>query len=80
MAGQFVAVLDDAAGDPGIALGHPAQGEEGGLDTMLVEHAQDAVHVRLHPAGPMRPFVPRDAVGEGGDLEIVFHVDGHHVA
>ena len=76
MAGQFVAAGDDAPHQVGIAFGHPAQGEEGGVDAVLGQHGQDALDVAFRPgiraASHSRA---RDVRRERRDLEIVLDVD-----
>jgi hypothetical protein len=79
VAGEFVAGGDDAADEGGMALGDPAEGEEGGGDAGLGELFEDAVGVGFHPAGEAVPGIARDGAGEGLDLEVVLHVDGHGI-
>ena len=79
VAGQFMAAGHDAAHQRGVALGDPAQGEEGGFRAVLVEQGQDAVDVALDAAFPALPPLARDPGREGRDLEVVLHVDGQGV-
>jgi len=66
VAGEFVAVVDDAAHHLRIALGDPAEGEKSGLGTGLVEQAEDDVDIALDPA---RQAVPVFAPDVGANAE-----------
>src|SRR5471032_2312520 len=80
VAGQLVAVGDDGAHDGRVAFGDPAQREEGGMDGGAVQQEQDAFDIALDPAWQGGPVVAGDVGGEGGDVEVVFDIDGQRVA
>ena len=79
MAGDFVAGVGDAADQGGMALGDPAQSEEGRLDSGLVEQGEHRVGVALDPARQRLPRVAGDHRLEGADLEPVLDIDGEGV-
>lgn len=62
-----------------VAFRHPAEDKEGDLDIGIVEQLQQPVGVFFHPRRPLRPFGGLDDIGEGGDLVVVLHIDGHRV-
>ena len=80
VAGQLVALGNDAADQGRVPLGHPAQGEEGGAHVGGGEEVEHAMGVRLHASLARVPAVARDGAGEGLDLEPVLDIDGHGVA
>src|SRR5690606_9603961 len=57
VAGEFVSRVGDAAHEGRIALGHPAQGEEGGMHARLLEEFEQAFGVALDPALALAPGV-----------------------
>ncbi len=79
VAGEFVALLHDAAHHGRVALSHPTQGEERGLGAFLGQDGQDAVHVAFDAALAAVPVAAADVGRHRGDLEVVFHVDGEGV-
>ena len=72
-------VFDDAPYQARIALRDPTQHKEGGPRLMPVEKFEDDLDVTLDPAGIAVPLAPIDVRLEGGDLEVVFHVDRHGI-
>ena len=80
MARDLVAGLGDAADQRRMALGDPAQREEGRLDAGLVEQRQDVIGVALDPARQRLPRVAGDHLFEGADLEPILDIDGEGVA
>ncbi|MCG8459810.1 MAG: toll/interleukin-1 receptor domain-containing protein, partial [Holophagales bacterium] len=79
VAGELVALLDDAPDQRRIALGDPAEHEEGGRHALVGKELQNALAVALDPTGQALPIAARDLIGEGRDLEVVLDVDGHRV-
>src|SRR5690606_19027663 len=75
VARELVAGLDDPSHQRAIALGHPAQREEGRLDPGFGEEFEDAQHVVLDAQREMVPIAARDYVLERADLEPVLDVD-----
>ena len=75
VAGEFVPLFDDRADQRRVALGHPTEGEEGGLGIAALEHLEDALDVSLDAAFAPVPIAAGDVGREGGYLEVVFHVD-----
>ena len=80
VAGEFVALGDDAAHQARMALGHPAEGEEGGVHAGGGETIEDARDVGIDARREPIPGGPRNDGDEGLDLEIVLHVHRHGVA
>lgn len=66
--------VGDGADQTGKALRHPAQDEERGLETVLVQKIQHARGIVLDPGRIDVPVLRIDDLGKGRDLEIVFHV------
>ena len=54
-------------------------GERTRLAVVAAQHLQDALHVALDPALARVPLAARDERREGGNLEVVLHVDGEGV-
>ena len=79
VAGDLVAGLGDAADQRGVALGDPAQSEEGRLDPGLVEQVEHRVGVALDAVRERLPLVAADHLLEGADLEPVLDIDGKGV-
>ena len=79
MTGQFVALPDDTPDHLRVALGDPSQGKERRLDTVAVEQFENAVHIAFHTTFPIIPGITPDITLECRDLEVVFHVDSHHI-
>ena len=80
VAGQLVAAVDDAPHQCRIALGDPAQGEEGGAGLVCLQQRQDQVDVAFDPARLCRPLRAGDVAVEGRDLEVVLDIDRQRVA
>jgi hypothetical protein len=57
VAGQLVAAVDDRPHQSRVALGDPAEREEGGLRAVPVQQRQDAVDVALDAALAVVPLV-----------------------
>lgn len=76
VAGHLVAGVRDLADQHGETLGHPAENEKGGLEAVLLQQVHDPAGVVLDARRVDCPVVPVDHAGEGGDLEVVFDVDG----
>jgi len=79
VAGQFVAAGDDGTDQLRVTLGDPAQREEGRLHVTPGQHVEDAADIALDPAFARVPLVAADVRREGGDLEVVLHVDGQRI-
>src|SRR5690606_14841261 len=76
---QFVPARDDLADHRRVALGDPAEREEGCSRLVPVEQLEDAVDVALDAARHRVPALAIDVRRERGDLEIVLDVDRHRV-
>jgi len=60
--------------------GCPAENEEGGFGIVLREEVEDPAGVLLDSGGVLVPAVVADEALEGGDLVVIFDVDGEIVA
>ena len=74
--GDLVAGIGDTPHQGGIALGHPAHGEERPGVAMLCQQLQQRIDGGFDPAGEVLPPADRHVVFEGADLEILFDVYG----
>ena len=84
MAGQLMPLADDAPDQLRIALGHPAQSEEGGVGGVLIEQGQNPIDIALDTAFTLIPLATADVGRHRRDLEIILDVnrqcirDGSH--
>ena len=79
VAREFVAAGDDVAHQLRVALGDPAQREEGGVCAALGKQGEQALHVALDAAGLRVPGATVEMRRQGRDLEVVFDVNGQCV-
>src|SRR5262249_31152511 len=79
MRGQLVTQARDPAYQLGLALGHPAQDEERGLQRSLREQAEEALHADLHPGRQLVPARRRKRRPEVQRVEVFLDVDGDRV-
>ena len=79
MAPDLVAAIGDLAHQIRMALGDPAQGEEGGGDLVFGQQPKQPVGVGLHPGSVGTPARPVHDVFERHHLEVVLDVDAHRV-
>ena len=81
VAAKLVSAVDDAANRSWMALGDPAQGEEGACGRRHRRKGRStAVRVALDPARITVPVDAVDALGKRLNLEVVLDVDAHGVA
>ena len=79
MAGHFVPLADNAPHQLRVALGDPAQGEEGGFGVLLVEQREDAIDIAFDTAFALVPVGAGDVGSKCRDLEIVLDIDRQRV-
>lgn len=76
---KFVTGVRNPTDQIGVTLGDPSEDEERGADVMLVKDRQQLVGVRFDTALVLVPVLPRNSIGERGDLKVVFDVNGEGV-
>jgi hypothetical protein len=75
VAGDLMAAPGHLTQQRAVALGEPAQREEGSLGLNLVEKVENFAHVAVDTVGQTAPLVALDHILERTDLEPVLDVD-----
>jgi len=63
-----------------VSLRHPTDDEEGGFGLVIGQQGEDFFRVANYPLFHEVPIAGIDNILEGGDLEVVFHVNSEVVA
>src|SRR5690606_19768164 len=76
---QLVTTVDNAPDEVGPPLGNPAKHEERAARVVTLQQTEETVHPHVDPALDRFPGRARDVRLQGGDLEVLLHVDGEMV-
>lgn len=79
VAGHFMTACGNALDQVRIALGHPAQSEEGTLDPSFIPDVEQDVSIAHHPMLAGLPVLTAIDAVKGLDLEVVLNVHGQGV-